>query len=174
LTWRNSKFFSVFGHLREVGEADADLALQRELTRRAHLARHGQRQVAAAFLVDLDDAVEELETFSSTSLKANVRKARLAAATALSTSALEPREICANASSVDGSMTSNVWAYRIDPGAIDIKLQLMCHVLPPVCSIRASLYVLEDSVGRNSKSTNGEQRGFGLLPLKPLARARTE
>lgn len=46
---------------------------------------------------------------SSTGLKPKVAKARFAAATAFSTSACVPSEICAKANSSDGSITSMVF-----------------------------------------------------------------
>ena len=105
--------------------ADADLAVQRHLARRAHLARDGERQVLAALLVDVDDAVQDIEALLDFSEAEGGEGAlggrdRLIDIGLAAQRDLRKGVLIGRVDDVEG-----VWHHRIDPGAVDIELQIV-------------------------------------------------
>ena len=100
--------------------------------RRAHLPRDRVGDVVVALLVGLEDAPQQREALLL-AWCAIGGEGGLRAADRASTSAAEPRLICAPDSSVAGLMTSSASARRVDPGAVDVELGILSSWTVSLC-----------------------------------------
>ena len=116
-----------FDHFLQMLQADRNLVVEREGQGRAHLLRHGDRQVAAALLVDGDDPAQQLQALAA------LRKAERLKGALGGGDRLVDIRFRAERNLREGVFVRGVYDVesmgndRIDPGSVDVKLPIVRH-----------------------------------------------